>query len=253
MSVRGILSLALWLPLAACTSSTPATSLAPSRSSVAVATLTSEASTTARPSVSVPPSASRGPATTGAPARTPAPALSVAEQDLVGGVRDDLVDCVPRRTDLPPRAIAGVECRANSDLIARVGIYGFRDDRDAALTYFERLADAGVTPNTGQCSEGKPGDRAWTPGDGEGTDEGYVAVDGINLVPFRSGCFHDVNGNANFRATCGYETYVGILGATRDIAALETWAWTYPEGAEADTPSPPGICNGQMGGLDEPD
>ncbi len=96
---------------------------------------------------------------------------------------------------------------------------------------------------------------AWTPGDGEETGgaEGPVIVDGRALVANRSGCFLDENGNANFRATCGDGTYIGVLGKASDLAALEAWAWVYPDDAEMDTPSPPGICSGEPGGLDYPD
>ena len=80
------------------------------------------------------------------------------------GVREDLVNCLPRRTDLPPRALAGVECQAASDLVARVGIYGVGSAGQSALTYLERLTAAGVAPNTGGCSQGKPGEFGLGPG-----------------------------------------------------------------------------------------
>ena len=95
---------------------------------------------------------------------------------------------------------------------------------------------------------------AWTPGDAEPTaGEGTILIDGLYYVPNWSGCFHDANGNANIRVTCGDGTYMGILGTTRDIAALDAWASKYPPDAEIDTPSPPGICYGEPGGLDTPD
>ena len=58
----------------------------------------------------------------------------------IAGLRSDAaVGCAPRRKDLPVRATAGIECRLNSDPVARFGAYRFRDARDAALTYLERL------------------------------------------------------------------------------------------------------------------
>ena len=66
---------------------------------------------------------------------------------------------------------------------------------------------------------------------------------------------------ANFRATCwGFTgTYVGVLGRTSDLAALEAWAWEYPDDVEQSTPGPPGICPYEPGlgpgseGTDEGD
>jgi len=140
--------------------------------------------------------------------------------------------------------------------VARVGIYRFDSDRDAALAYLDRLSRAGVAPNTGRCMDGTPGDAGWTPGDGEGSidDEDAIVVAGISLIPYRSGCFHDENGIANFRATCWSHAYVGVLGRTKDIAALEDWAWAYPEDVEPSTPGPPGICPYEpgLGPLEQP-
>ena len=252
MSVRCILWLVLCMSLAACGSSGSSTSVSPSPSTAAGATPTAVAPTAPQPLPSATSTARPAPTPVATP--TPLPSLTRAEQDLVDGVRNDLVNCLPRRTDLPPRALAGVECQAASALVARVGIYGFGSAGQAALTYLERLAAAGVAPNTGGCSQGKPGESAWAPGDGEQLgDEQSVTFDGRPLVVYRSGCFRDENGNANFRATCGDGTYVGVLGRTRDIKALNDWAWAPPKDADIDTPSPPGICYGEPGGLDTPD
>ena len=240
MSVRRGLGLTLCLLLlAACGTSAPGVSVAPSPSTAAVPTPTAQALSTA------PPPMSAAPTPTGTSvASAPTPTLSPDERVLVARLRNDVVDCVPRRADLPPRATAGVECRTDSELVARVGVYGFSSTRDAALTYLERLAAAGVDPATGQCQQGKAGDRAWIPGDGEGTgdDPDNVAFDGQILRSHRSGCFLDENGIANFRSTCGDGRYVGVLGRTPDLAAVESWTWAYPEGESVDTPTPPGIC-----------
>jgi hypothetical protein len=199
---------------------------------------------------------------------TPAPVASIPvgelteqEQELVSELREDVrVDCRPRRTDLPDGALLGVECFPTDDLVARVGIYGFASTRDAALAYLDRMSRAGVAPNSGRCLEGIPGEGAWTAGDGEGSvdDVDAIVVRGQTLVSHRSGCFHDENGTANYRATCWAPVYVGVLGATRDLAALEDWAWRYPDDVEPSTPGPPGICPYEpglpdMGPLEEGD
>lgn len=223
----------------------PATAPSPSAAAVATATpVATPATATERTSPTPTPDVDESTGPLG---------LSDDEQWLIARLREDAaVDCTPRRTDLPPRALAGVECRPDSDLVARVGIYGFRDERDAALSYLERLASAGVTPNSGDCIHGIPGETAWTPGDGEGSieDDSAIVVDGQALVRYRSGCFHDENGTANYRATCwglaDEGVYVGVLGRGRDLAALEDWAWMYPEGVPQGTPSQPGICSGQV-------
>jgi len=103
---------------------------------------------------------------------TPTPAhpstYSDVKADFLATIRADArVACAPRRVDLPPRAIAGVECSPNTSDVARVAAYRFRTDLDAAATYFERLAEYGVLPLSGDCREGRGGDGAWTPGDGE--------------------------------------------------------------------------------------
>jgi hypothetical protein len=190
---------------------------------------------------------------------TPIPAteLNEKEQELLSQLREDArVDCRPRRTDLPDLAVVGVECFPSDALVARVGIYAFATNRDAALAYLGRLSSAGVAPNTGRCLSGVPGDVGWTAGDGEGSvdDDDAIVVNGKALIAYRSGCFYDENGTANFRATCWEPTYVGVLGRTRDIAALEQWAWAYPDDVEQGTPGPPGICPYEpgLGPLDEP-
>lgn len=177
--------------------------------------------------------------------------LSLLEQDLVFGLRTDAqIDCAPRRSDLPSRAIAGVECRVGSDLVDRIGIYAFSSQADALLAYRTRLDSVGVALRSGHCGEGVSGDSAWTPGDGPeyGGD-----------LPYRLGCYRDENDRANIRLTCwGGErggVYIGVLGATADIADLVEWVWRWPEGAtNAYTPSSPRICNDQgVGPGPDPD
>jgi hypothetical protein len=171
------------------------------------------------------------------------PTFAPAEAALIAGLRPDAaIDCAPRRTRLPTRAVAGVECRVNAAVVKRIGLYGFRDARDAALTYLERLLSYGVAPATGDCAARTEGDRAWQPGDGTAGPEAARVSLGSNgpWVVGRIGCFHDENGKANARVTCG-STYVGILGRDDDLADVDRWARSSPDGPVA-AGEPPGIC-----------
>ncbi len=171
---------------------------------------------------------------------TPLSAATADEAALIAALRTDAaVRCAPRRTDLPVLATAGVDCRVGSSLVERVGAYRFRDARDAATTYLDRLAAYDVAPTTGDCLAGTGGDAAWMPGDGTpGADRVSVAGTGPWVVG-RSGCFLDENGTANVRVTCG-SMYVGVLGRGTDPAALYRWVWDSPGSVE--TGDPPGIC-----------
>ena len=174
---------------------------------------------------------------------TPVPTFSAAEAALVAGLRPDAaIGCAPRRTRLPTRATAGVECQVNGAVARRIGLYGFRDARDAALAYFERLSAYQISPGSGDCASGSSGDKAWRPGDGTaGSEEDRVSIgDSGPLVLARIGCFVDEYGNANARVTCG-SVYVGILGRKDDLADIERWAWSSPGGPVAPG-EPPGIC-----------
>jgi hypothetical protein len=213
-------------------------------------------SAVASPAVAGPPVASPPPVPEATPTELgglpedPAPSFSPTELELLQGLRVDAqVDCAPAREGLPSGAVAGVECEVGSSLVARVGAYRFPKEELAALAYTQRLADYGVDLRSGDCIDGRPGDAAWIPGDGpeEGID-----------VPYRSGCFVNEHGLANVRLTCPMPTiaaesgnYIGILGTTGDLAALFEWAWQYPEGAEMEVPTPPGICyNDSLAGPD---
>jgi len=147
------------------------------------------------------------------------------------------VGCVPRRADLPPRAVLGVECHPPDPLVAAVGIYSFPTTAGAdpaMAAYLDRMKTAGVAPGSGDCVAGTPGDRAWPP---SLPDEG----DSGGLRPTRSGCFFDENGTANVRLTCYGELYVGVLGRARDLPALYAWGWRVAPGESTDR-DPPGIC-----------
>jgi hypothetical protein len=229
-----LLSPAIVLIVAACAPSavgSPETSSAPSHTAVAMIA-------TPSPTASGLASASREPIATPEPDPSPAPTLSPQERDLLGELREDAVaNCTPRRTDLPPRAIAGVECRPDSDVVARVGIYRFRSDEEAALAYLERMASYGVTLDTGRCSLGEPGDAS------SGLEGGPTVVfDDETVDTRRNGCFRDENGIANYRLLCwGRALYVGVLGRTSDLAALTEWVSI----GEPQTPGPPPICREQ--------
>jgi hypothetical protein len=174
---------------------------------------------------------------------TVAPTFAPAEAALIAGLRPDAaIDCAPRRTRLPTRALTGVECRVNAAVVKRIGLYGFHDARDAALTYLERMASYGVAPATGDCAARTEGDRAWQAGDGTaGPEANRVFFDKSGpWVVGRIGCFHDENGKANVRVTCG-STYVGILGRDDDLADVDRWARSSPSGPVA-AGDPPGIC-----------
>jgi hypothetical protein len=164
--------------------------------------------------------------------------FTAVEAALVSGLPDKAaIGCAPRRVKLPPRAVAGVDCRVNGAVASQVGAYAFGDARDAATTYLERMASYDVKPGSGDCPAGKSGDAAWMPGDQKaGKDSDRVNVDGTGpWVVGRIGCFLNENGIANVRLTCG-TTYLGILGRDADLADLDRFA------APSATGQMPGIC-----------
>ena len=170
-----------------------------------------------------------------------------AEQMLLKRIRPDARrDCAPRRTELPDGATGGVECQPAEGIAARVGMYQFATDQEAARAYFARMADEEVAPRSGDCGAGVEGDAAWTPGDEEGLVSGDawdgVTVDGEDYIVFRYGCFLNDAGLPNYRATCGNGLYVGILGRTGTLGELFRWAWENAPDAPMNTPGAPGIC-----------
>jgi hypothetical protein len=173
--------------------------------------------------------------------------FSEAESSLFVALREDAqVNCAPRREDLPPKSTAGVECILGTDLVERIGVYGFLTAEDALAAYIARMAGYSVSLRSGDCQRGTAGDRAWAPGDGESLD-----------LPMRIGCFLDENGTANVRVICGAPgepgpvRYIGILGAATDLLALTGWAERYPENPEQPVRTAPGICVNDA--LPEPD
>lgn len=165
------------------------------------------------------------------------------EAQLLATVRDDAKVACGATKVLPSGAIAASECHANTALVALVGVYGFGSPDDALNAYRVRLTAEGIQLRTGDCSAGHPGDDVWTPGDGSWGPGG--------VEPDREGCFTDASGHANILALCGNGAYIGIVGKTADIAALDEWAGRFPAKAlkagRVSTPSPPGICYGGLG------
>jgi hypothetical protein len=140
--------------------------------------------------------------------------IPAEEGYLIAGVRTAAaVDCAPRHSDLPARAIAGIECVPDDGIAERVGVYRFATADDLLATYSERMAEAGVPLGSGGCFSG-PGETNYVPGPTDLT------------VPYREGCFINEFGFANYRATYPDErVYVGILGSASGTAALQRWAW----------------------------
>ena len=172
---------------------------------------------------------------------------SDTQAQLFDSLRADArVGCAPRTNNLPPKATDGIECVVRSDLVDRVGVYAFATPQDAFAAYIGRMAGYGVALRSGDCETGKPGDQAWTPGDGPG---------GGGDQPWRTGCFLDENGKANVRTICGLEAgtgevarYIGVLGASKKIKPLLDWTKAYQDGVDVPVPSPPGICMTAGGG-----
>jgi hypothetical protein len=171
----------------------------------------------------VPATPSPTPTVEPAPSASPSPAaLSADEKYLLAGIQRGAVDCEPVRSALPPRATAGIECAGDSPAVARVGFYLFDDEADLLSAYFARMKAEGVAMDSGEtCLQGES-EHAYYPGDGE-------------IVANRAGCFVNDAGIANYRATFPARVYIGILGRSADMAALEDWAW---KGSQ-DTPGSP--------------
>jgi hypothetical protein len=132
-----------------------------------------------------------------------------------------VIGCDPVRDDLPPRAIAGIDCSSDDPGIARVGFYLFESDDDMLDAYVARMAAEGVALNSGSCLDGEH-EGPYTPGEG--------------LLPSRQGCFINDEGFANYRATLpGAHVYIGVLSNGDNMAALEDFAWFGNE----DTPGSP--------------
>jgi hypothetical protein len=177
----------------------------------------------ATPATPVPATPTPNPTIEPVPSASPSPAaLSADEKYLLAGIQRGAVDCEPVRSALPPRATAGIECAAESAAVARVGFYLFDDEADLLAAYFARMKAEGVATDSGEtCLQGES-EHAYYPGDGE-------------IVANRAGCFINDAGIANYRATFPARVYIGVLGRSADMAALEDWAWI----GQKDTPGSP--------------
>jgi hypothetical protein len=128
-------------------------------------------------------------------------------------VRRGAADCEPAAgsDELPARAIAGIECWSNDAAVARVGFYLFENDADMLAAYTARMTAEGIALDSGPCRDGE-GEMSYAPGEGPTAD--------------RNGCFINDEGFANYRLTiAGSHVYVGILGRSDDMIALEDFAW----------------------------
>ena len=147
------------------------------------------------------------------PAPTPEPVkLTATERYLIDGIRRTALDCQPVRAHLPGKAYAGVECRSDDPAVARMGFYLFHTDRDMLDAYFARVRAEGLKRDSGACADGE-GESAFIPGEPED-----VLVD-------RHACFINDQGYANYRVTMSGGLYIGLLGRSADMRALEDFAW----------------------------
>jgi hypothetical protein len=210
---------------------------APASPSLPAANPSAEPTVTPPPSVTPPPATpapTKAPVVVTPPPATPrptAPTFTVAEQHLLDGVQRDTKNCKPARgsDELPKDAVAGIECDSTDGDVARVGFYRFANDDDMMAAYLARMAAEGVDLDTGSCSEGDA-EHAYFPG------EGFILE--------RAACFTNDEGFANYRFTIpGEFLYVGILGQSADLVALETFAWK----GNLDTPGIPTLW---FGGID---
>jgi hypothetical protein len=174
------------------------------------------------------------PAPTNVPVVTPQPAtprpFTEAEKNFLPGIQRGTDNCVPvDGDDLPKNALLGVECDGTDPAVDRVGFYLFRNDQDMIDAYRARMAAEGVDPDSGTCADGEA-ERPYWPGDEE--------------ILARAGCFINDEGFANYRYTIpGDFVYVGILGTSADMRALEAFAWKGNE----DVPGMPTLW---FGGID---
>jgi hypothetical protein len=131
---------------------------------------------------------------------------------LLSGVRDDLVGGCRPVTELPEGADAGIECEGAGP-VDEIGYYRFADRETANDTYFARLAEHGVTQDSGDCRVGEPGELMDIPG-----DIGWAQ---------RVGCYLDDAGFAAFRIIVPGEpdqsVYIGVAGTSDDIGAVSDW------------------------------
>jgi hypothetical protein len=166
------------------------------------------------------------------PTPRPTPvAFTDAEQDLLDGVQRGEKDCRPVRDSgaLPKHALAGIECGSTDPAVARMGFYVFGNDDDLLNAYLFRMNAEGVELDSGSCNDGE-------------AEGAYIPSEGFALD--RAGCFINDEGFANYRFTMPVShVYIGILGRSADMLALENFAWK----GNQDTPGTPTLW---VGGID---
>ena len=148
------------------------------------------------------------------------------EAVLLGGLRRDaFADCSPIRSGLPDGAVAGIECSPGLVDVDRVALFLF-DFRPTLLeTYFARLADHGVQPQSGFCRAGIGGEDPYPAGD-----------DGPELIPERNGCYVDDSG-ITWVGTLPPFVLAEVHGSGGDRDAFLAWPWK----GNLDTPGGPTV------------
>jgi hypothetical protein len=219
-------SLVAAVVLAACGASTPS----PSEPGVVLpSTSPAPSGPAGTPSLEPADPTAEPPVVTPAPTVTPSPAeptFSRAERYLIDGILRGEGDCSPVRGDrLPSRAIAGIDCDLIGSPVARVGYYLFHTEADMLDVYVARMEAEGIALESGDGCFAREGESVYVPWD---------EADGIG--PYRHGCFVNDEGYGNYRVTLpGAHVYVGLLGRTADMRALEEWAFL----GSMDTPGYP--------------
>lgn len=199
-----VLTLLLPMVLAACATGAPPIA-SPSAST---------GSATAAPGLTPVPG---GPAASGAPGAGLDP--TEAELMLLKGMRLDLRGaCGPFRDKLPAGAVGEVACVPASGAARFVEVALF-DTQDAMLrAYFDRLGQAGVTPQTngGACADAPTAEGAWVPGPDDG-----------NALPERGACWVDADAAPVYLATQPPFVLITVTGqpdAAPDTAHQYAWA-----------------------------
>jgi hypothetical protein len=141
---------------------------------------------------------------------------STDELYLAAGIPDEIRDaCEPTRPAELADAAAQLTCHPDEALVSSMGYYLFREDGDARKVYAERLAEYDVELNSlagsNDCENGTPSESAELP-----------AADDVSAP--RMGCFVNEFGVANLRLLTPPSVYIGVLGTSGDIAALDDWA-----------------------------
>jgi hypothetical protein len=215
-------SLVSVLAVAACSAAPTEPAPSPSSNPTVPSAPPSAAPPSAAPPVTTPPPSVTPPP----PSPEPSPAdFTAAERYLLDGILRGAEDCQPAggSDDLPRDAIAGIECASPDPSVSRIGFYLFANDADMLDAYLARMKAEGVALDSGICNEGE-------------RESAYIPGEGDEIVPYRVGCFINDEGYANYRVTLpGAHVYIGILGRSGDMVALEDFAWL----GSQDTPGNP--------------